>query len=523
MGTRIWQRGTAAAVAVALLATLVVARAGGPPGTEAAPAPLDLVAAPAEPEVAPLAWEPCTDERDAGLDCATALVPLDHGDPTGTQIGLYVTRLAATGTPGERIGTLFVNPGGPGGSVYGLLGALQPGFSPAIRAAFDIVSLNPRGVIGSTPSLVCEPGPPTAALPAAITLETAEDWTGYFTLARPTTAANNTSCQLANARTGRSYGTNQVVEDLDHLRRAVGDDELNYWGISYGSRIGGVYAQRYPDRIRAMVLDGVLEPSLTWYQTGFERGGSYDDAWAVYRAALPAAGVAFDEVLAAIVDGGPVPVLINGSPQDLDASTLLGLTQGAVGRQGRWRWLETQLVAVQAQLRGGATAELTTPASSPSSDGMFTQVGCLDTIASASPERAGRDAAAMVADGPLFGWMMADGLDQCAGFTIPTDEIPMVPPPASALAPVLLVSSVHDPATPYRWAQRANEFFTGSRLLTYEGTQHGVWTRASSCIDAHVDAYWLAGVLPAEGTTCPLVVPAPGAPAEHAIVPDTDQ
>jgi pimeloyl-ACP methyl ester carboxylesterase len=486
----------------ALLGAVVVVRGASPTVSPAGADP--------DEDVAPLEWAPCTDPHDVGLDCASPMVPLDHDDPFGPQIQLYVTRLPATGAPEDRIGSLFVNPGGPGGSTIGLLNALAPGFSPAIRQRFDIVSLNPRGVVGSAPQLTCEAGPWPDDAPDTMSLRTAEEWQAYYELTQPATVRDQNACQVASARIGRFLGTNQVVEDLDHLRAAVGDELLNYWGISYGSRIGTVYAQRHPDRVRAMVLDGVLAPELDWFTVTAERGASYDDALEVYLDTLPAAAAAFEEVARAALEDGPIPVVIDGEAGELDLHRVLSWAHDTVGRQGRWRWFEAQLLAVQAQLRGGPTAELVRVASSSFTEAVFEQVMCLDTVAEVTFAEAGRTAAEMVAEGPGLGWKMADGLMLCPGFPLPPDLIPTAPPAAS-LPPVLLVSSLHDPATPYPWAERAEAFIPGSRLLTYEGAQHGTWTRASSCIDAHVDAYWLQGDLPPVGTSCPLEVPPPTA------------
>jgi pimeloyl-ACP methyl ester carboxylesterase len=210
-------------------------------------------AAPSMPRVS---WSPCYHERGLPFECGTVQVPLDHDGPGGAAISIAVVRLAAMG-PGARIGSLFFNPGGPGGSGVDFVLNIAPFIPPPLRAQFDLVGFDPRGIARST-AVRCfgnakQCGPVCLPLPFPVTPAEEALWASadqYLVGA----------CDQRAARIIDHMATADVARDLDLLREAVGDDLLTYVGYSYGSYLGVTYANLFPDRFRALVVDGVLDP-----------------------------------------------------------------------------------------------------------------------------------------------------------------------------------------------------------------------------------------------------------------------
>ena len=195
--------------------------------------------------------------RQNGMECATLTVPVDHAEPDGPTIDLAVARLAATGDDEERVGSLIVNPGGPGGSGLEFLASSGLAFSSDLRDHFDIVSFDPRGVAASAP-LDCLTQDERAEL---IDEETPDDPATAVAEAAEHEAAIAGGCAEDDDLLFRHMGTDQVAGDVDLLREAVGDEQLTFLGLSYGTRIAAAYATMFPENVRAVVLDGSVTPS----------------------------------------------------------------------------------------------------------------------------------------------------------------------------------------------------------------------------------------------------------------------
>ena len=214
-----------------------------------------------------LAWQPCADPAQAGFDCATARVPLDYDDPGGSSIDLAVIRHAAD-DPAHRIGSLFINPGGPGVPGTQALPTALALSAPEVIARFDLVSWDPRGVGASAPVL-CFPSPDEGAaffsgIAAGFPVGKAETSNWIDTYAR-----FGQLCAQRNGELLAHVSTADTARDLDLLRRAVGDPTLSYVGVSYGTFLGATYANLFPAKVRAMVLDANLDP-VAWTNGGRE-------------------------------------------------------------------------------------------------------------------------------------------------------------------------------------------------------------------------------------------------------------
>jgi pimeloyl-ACP methyl ester carboxylesterase len=481
---------------------------------QVAPAPAE--AADEEP-VAPIEWAPCD-----GGECATYRVPLDHSVADGPQVSLALWRAPATGDPADRIGSMFVNPGGPGASGVGFAKLAASVLSDEVRARFDIVGFDPRGVGSSSPAVDCEPtSEPTPD---------DGDWAGYFAERREATAELDAACAIASGRLRDRIGTNQVAADLDLLRRAVGDDALTYWGGSYGTRIGYTYAATYPSRVRAIVLDGSVDPASDVVGFMYERGGSYDVAYDFFRSEHPTVAEKMDAIFAEFGDGAE-RIHLDGADVDIDAAMFGAKIYGSLSSEDAWasiaEFIDDAYASIVADVPTPVTSpdeDLATdndevpddepetdddpsPAPRPSNNSMtvLRNVNCVD-LGPGNSAAAPSLAAEMVEAGPNFGWLMATALQLCDTFPVQRDLIPSSVP--ASVPPVLIVGSVHDPATPYVWAQRMHAALDGSRLVTYGGAAHVAWNfTKSACVDSAVNAYVLTGNPPAGDLTCEFVSP----------------
>src|SRR5262245_43466972 len=243
--------------------TAIIALAGLVAGLSPAAVPASAAAAAPVPV---LDWQPCAEPNQQGFDCATAQVPMDYGDPQGTTIDLAVIRHRAT-DPDNRLGALFFNPGGPGGPGTVDLPAFFSLFPPELRARFDLISWDPRGV-GASTAVQC--------------FATEDDEQAFFAGipfgSFPVGAAEKRAWlrryadfgQICGARNGdllAHVSTAESAKDLELLRQAVGEPHLNYLGVSYGTLLGATYASLFPDTVRAMVLDGNVDP-VAWTNGG---------------------------------------------------------------------------------------------------------------------------------------------------------------------------------------------------------------------------------------------------------------
>jgi len=311
-----------------------------------------LTAGAAAAAPARVAWSPCHAELGP-FQCGTVQVPLDYDQPDGATISIALVRLPAT-DPQRRIGSLLINPGGPGGSGVSFTIFVGPSvYSDEVRARFDLVGFDPRGIARST-ALHC--------------FGTARQQEPYFTpLAFPSTpeeeqtwiAADrylDAACDQRGGRIAEHMSTANVARDLDVLRRAVGDQQLTYVGYSYGSYLGVTYANLFPDKVRALVIDGVVDP-IAW-STGRDNqatsvpfttrlradAGAQATLGEFFRlcdAAGPAcafSGNAADRyaALAAKLKAHPIQTTFpDGSVAELNYSTLIGLTLGVLANGGK--------------------------------------------------------------------------------------------------------------------------------------------------------------------------------------------
>ncbi|HET6500154.1 MAG TPA: alpha/beta hydrolase [Amycolatopsis sp.] len=476
----------------------------------------------------PLAWGDCApyattqDAKAAftsseGLQCARLTVPLDYSNPTGATITLGILRHKATESA-NRIGSLVMNPGGPGASGMELAASLSSQIaSSELGQRFDLVGFDPRGVGASQPEVNC-------LTDAERDTERAQDLDvdgSPAGVAKQDAEAKDFATKCAQ-RTQygpqmlENLGTRDVAKDMDVLRSALGDQKLTYLGYSYGTRLGYTYAEDFPTNVRAMVLDGALDPnqdeedSLVAQGAGFETAFTQYAAWCVARQdcalGTNAAGAvqAFQNLTRPLIDR-PVR-LPDGRELTYDDATL-GAIQALYSQQ-YWPVLDSGLN----QLKSGGGSTLMSLADQynerdssghySNSQDAFTAIRCVDdppitnTAEILNAENRYDQVAPFLDDGRPNG----AALDACAYWPVPNTSQPHEPK-ASGLPPVLVISTTNDPATPYQAGVNLAKAMNGA-LLTFQGTQHTIFLQGNQCVDAAGTAYLVNNTLPATGQRC---------------------
>lgn len=478
------------------------------------------------PTVPRLDWVPCGSDYP-GIECAEAVVPLDYDAPAGATTLIALARVPAS-DPAHRIGSVFVNPGGPGGSGVGLV---LEGFGAFLDARlggrFDIVGFDPRGVGASDPLHCFASEDELYAFFDGIPVFPYEraQFRPFYERYRGLAGR----CLGSHEAIARHMSTADVVRDLDLLRRAVGDRGLNYLGFSYGSYIGNTYANLFPRNVRALVIDGVLDPRL-WAngtqirsdrvatQREFEEFLRLcDEAGPGCALSAPGGAAARWDALAAALRSTPLG-FDDGTQYTYDyliadATSAMYVPEYWGGPDGYGAYfgaladavLGDPLAAAAALETRGALADRLGGSQVREADydnGFDAYYGnqCADTeypSTFAGFRLTGAYAAAGSQFGPLWWWSNTG----CTAWPVAPDRY-TGPWTARTSAPVLVVGNYFDGVTDYAGAQASARLLPKSRLLSYAGWGHTAYGR-SGCVTDYVDAYLLAGTLPPVGTVCP--------------------
>ncbi|CAM04943.1 alpha/beta hydrolase family protein [Saccharopolyspora erythraea NRRL 2338] len=458
------------------------------------------LAAPAAGAPAPqtaVDWQPC--EQNPQVQCATMRVPVDWSQPDGASITIPLARQPAA-DPAARIGTLVHMPGGPGGSgVAEIVGGSR--FSPEVAARFDIVSFDPRGV-GLPDQVKCDAGLVEQPPPLV------SDDPRHFEVVRDYNKRLGESCRELTGPLLDHVDTVSVARDIDALRAALGEERISLYGISYGTQTGQAYAENFPTRVRALLLDSVFDHNLSPREFLTTQAATAEDSFAEFvrwceseeRCALHGQDVgAFFDGLYARAERGELT-----DPQDpskpLTPERLTQLTVSAL-YEPMWEQLAERLRSFSEQTGPVAVAEpRTLPSALPMvcSDQQF-RVGSAEEYAELW--KAQRENAPHV----RFG--VGAAALHCVDFPVRSGNPPHDPDLGSA-PPVLIMNALHDPATGYNWAKNVNAQIEQSTLLTYDGWGHGVYSR-SECTTRAADRYLIDLRMPPEGAHCPAVPPKP--------------
>ncbi|KQV26213.1 alpha/beta hydrolase [Yonghaparkia sp. Root332] len=456
-----------------------------------------------------LVWERC----GGGAQCATAIAPLDWDDPgAGDDIELALVRYRATD---EAQGSLFVNPGGPGASGFDFVrDSVDFAVSERLRANFDVIGWDPRGV-GRSSAVTCFTDPADMdefiyGVPEAEP-ETPE-WVAEVERSAQRfvdACAENTGPLLEHV------DTDSTVRDLDMLRAVVGDEALNYFGYSYGTEIGARYADRFPDRVGRLVLDGATDPTTTQFEVVLAQSIGFEAALTTYLTECSAAAscpfptdttaaLAIVEQLYQQLEADPIPAadgrLFTDSVLDIAVAT-------ALYDEASWEFLSQMFT----ELRTGVveTGFLLADFYYGRENGeyvdnsleAFIAINCLDYPVERDPETIVEQNAAIAEAAPVTSdpSILGDVVCQRWPFAF---EGQLGPVSAEGAPPILVVGTTGDPATPYVWAEALASQLDSGVLLTYDGEGHIAYDEGDPCINELVDDYFVTGAVPARDPVC---------------------
>ncbi|MGB6570426.1 MAG: alpha/beta hydrolase [Trebonia sp.] len=504
--------GAAAAVVIAVLVSACTA--GSPATSQPAPTASSAPAGPPPVSIAGyyaqrLSWQPC----DKGFECARLYVPFDYSRPAGPRFSLPVVKLPAA-DPASRVGALVINPGGPGGSgVEYALGARSGEFTQEVLNRFDIVGFDPRGVGGSLPAVRCMTGPQLDTYFAVN-----GDPANAAQLATVVSESKLYAAECArNAAALLPYmGTVNAAKDMDVLRAALGENALTYLGKSYGTYLGASYAQQFPTKVRALVLDGAVDPKASGLQldvtqaAGFESAFGQFAAWCTGQQGCPLGNSASGAVakVAGLLSAATAHPLTNllGDGQPANGAMLQTGIAAALYARPEWPLLKS---ALSGAFGGDGTilVELADSLLERNPNGTYSNladaelsVDCVDRAWPRTVSAFAAAAAAAAKAAPLFGASNVWGSLPCAYWPVQPAVLNIR---AAGAPPILVVGDLHDPATPYRWAVNLSRDLASGVLLGWNGEGHTSYFQGSSCVDSTVDSYLISLHVPRSGTVCP--------------------
>jgi pimeloyl-ACP methyl ester carboxylesterase len=437
--------------------------------------------------------------------CGKVTVPLDYSKATGQTTDIFVVRVRSN-HQSQRLGSLLVNPGGPGGSGVNLAAGLVGALSDSVLSRFDLIGFDPRGVGLSNPIRCISDQQKDKLAAANPDVRTAAG----RAQARTASDAVVKSCVAEYGSALGHYNTEETAHDMDLIRQAVGDDKLNYLGFSYGTRLGAAYAHQFPTTIRTAVLDGAVDPVADELTVDERQAKAFEDAFDQFaadcrqRPACAALGNPRASVQALIgaADRTPIPA---GSRKATGGLVLIGVAS-ALYDQSRWNELGQALIAA----RTGDAAKILKladqylerdPETGHYSNIMDANlaVNCNDSTLQITDELVATVAAKWIPKYPIFGPNAAAALYSCHSW--PRSGHPLPPASAPGAPPILVVGTVHDPATPYAATGVLAKALGSGVVLTWNGEGHTAYPK-TACITSKVDSYLVTAKPPA-GNSCP--------------------
>lgn len=452
-------------------------------------------------------WESCGNK----LECTKITVPLDYAHPDGESIEIAVKKRNA-GV--EAIGSLLVNPGGPGAIGTTMADQAAQFFSTTVTDHFDVVGFDPRGVQESAPvDCVSDSELQEIVMTAFPDAEEGEQESQQMQQRLIDGCAANAAVILP------FVGTENAARDMDVIRAVLGDPKLYYVGFSYGTSLGGQYAQLFPSNVGRMILDGAVAPGATTFEQteaqlkGFERSIDAYLQDCDNRVACPFSGdieagrekisAAFDEALSR-----PFPTPENPDRELTQAGLLLGIITPLYDDES-WEVLDVAFSELFKDSTGDVFLALA-DAYTSYEDGEFTDnsmeanwaINCADYRADGTPEQWQERQTRLEEEAPLFGPVFGYDEYMCANWPYQPQHS-LEPYVAQGSAPIVVVGTVGDPATPYEWAVDFADTLDNAVLVTWEGEGHTAYARSTQCVSDPLDEYLVSGVVPEDGLTCP--------------------
>ena len=452
-----------------------------------------------------------------GFQCAKVTVPLDYSQPDGQTIEIAMKKHLATGS--VRQGTLFMNPGGPGGSGVDNVGAMATTTFAGVQKAYDIIGFDPRGV-GSSTAITCSTDAEAKAMEGVSPVDGAGAPVAFekraavmserFKQLEADCASRTKPTELLD-----HVDTVSVARDLDVLRALSGDQKLNYTGFSYGTYLGATYAELFPANTGRLVLDGALDPSLSYSERrqgqalGFERALRNYVAWCQSGQSCPLTG----DTDAGVQQIGDVFTLANQSPvpsSDPNRPVTGEEMKRIVGfilyfPESSWSAVSEALGQVINQHDASAFRAMADQiAAQPQVNaGANIGINCLDYRVEGDMATWTAQSKELERIAPRFATVTEAGDLGCQAWGH-TGTQPSKALHAKGAAPILVIGTTGDPATPYEWAEALADQLDSGQLLTWEGNGHAAYTNSGHgpCVTQAVDTYLLTGTMPKKGLTC---------------------
>ena len=452
-------------------------------------------------------WSPCDSNTDH--DCGTLTVPVDYAEPAGETIDLALLRVPATGS---RVGSMVVNPGGPGAPGTSYAAAAGRVFREPLLQGFDIVGFDPRGTGGSAPVDCLSDSELDEYLSGDPTPDTAAEQADY----KASVLSFGARCVAGSGPVLGHVTTIEAARDMDVLRSALGEETLTFLGASYGTELGATYAELFPERVGRFVLDGAVDVSLDPQTTSLEQATGFETALRAYvQNCLDSTDNCFlgdtvDEGLATItglleeIEAEPLPA---GDRELQVGNAFYGIITPLYNRD-YWFLLSTALTSAL-EGKGSALMQLADAYASRNADGSYADnsveanysINCLDDPTSVPFAKVPSLFPAFEEASPTFGRIFAWGMTGCRGVEVTSSEEPLDIRGEGA-APILVLGTTRDPATPFKWAEALAEQLESGVLVERDGDGHTAYNSGNECIDTLVEDYLLDGAVPDDGTTC---------------------
>jgi len=455
-----------------------------------------------------LDWSSCNGD----FDCATVTAPLDWSDPSKGEIELAMIRSRAEGG-GEPIGSLLTNPGGPGSSGVALVrDSVSFAVSDPVRQQYDVIGFDPRGVGESTAVSCYDASDMDAYLFDIPQNERGSDaWTAEL---QAKNQAFGEACEANSDGILPYITTENAARDMDMMRAVLGDEQLNYLGYSYGTFLGATYAKLFPERVGRLVLDGAIDPSIPGLDVGITQGVGFESALRAYMAdcltddECPFRGTV-DEAMAdlgtllASVDRDPIH---NADGRMLGADSLMTTIVSALYSQDSWSYLTMALTDV---LQGNADIAFQLAdfyynrqdgTYLDNSTEAFRAYNCMDYPVDATEQEQADAEALLAAEAPTVApyW---SGPDPCEVWPYPATGV-RERITAEGAAPIVVVGTTNDPATPYEWSVSLADQLSSGVLVTRVGEGHTGYNKGNTCVDSAIETYLLEGTPPEDGLRC---------------------
>ena len=438
-------------------------------------------------------WRGCYQQ----FECATYQVPIDYSDLTLGKFDIAVMRHTAKNAKQS----LVINPGGPGGSGVDYVYSYQEAFTPAVIKNFDIVGFDPRGVGESAP-ILCLSNAETDQLYSE---DSYPKTSAELAKLQSETKTFADKCSSANPYL-KYYSTANAARDMDILRALIGDSKLNFLGKSYGTYLGALYAQLFPNNVGRFVLDGAVDPTLNSADQSVQQAIGFDSAFNAFAAdCVKQSSCVFNSDASIQIQNKLTEIRKNpiavGDRKLTESLAVYGIAFGLYDKEFGWSELRSALKDLF-NGDGKALLSMADTYNRRDSKGNYTSndASSLPVIACNDFPPTGSDVEAIKSAAPIFGKYVAYSEMDCE--YLPKPKYELITAPIQLQSAVLVIGTSNDPATPYQWAVKLASLLTNSVLISVSGEGHTGYNRDTPCVDQAVEKYLISGVIPAQNLAC---------------------